>query len=51
MKQRKLGTMEVSELGADCMSISANYGPTDAKDQGIATIRAAFENGEAFAPP
>ena len=27
MKTRKLGTLEVSELGAGCMSISANYGP------------------------
>ena len=48
MKQRKLGTMEVSELGAGCMSISANYGPSAPKDQGIATIRAAFENGVNF---
>ena len=27
MKKRKIGTLEVSELGAGCMSISANYGP------------------------
>ena len=27
MKNRKLGTLEVSELGAGAMSISANYGP------------------------
>jgi hypothetical protein len=25
MKMRKLGKLEVSELGAGCMSISANY--------------------------
>ena len=48
MKQRKLATMEVSELGAGCMSISANYGPSAPNDQGIATIRAAFENGVNF---
>jgi hypothetical protein len=27
MKKRKLGKLEVSELGFGCMSISANYGP------------------------
>ena len=27
MKTRKLGNLEVSEIGAGCMSISANYGP------------------------
>ncbi len=27
MKTRKLGTLAVSEVGAGCMSISANYGP------------------------
>jgi aryl-alcohol dehydrogenase-like predicted oxidoreductase len=48
MKQRKLGTMAVSELGAGCMSISANYGPSAPKDQGIATIRAAAANGVSF---
>src|SRR6476646_2555331 len=48
MKQRKLGTMEVSELGAGCMSISANYGPPASKSQGIQTIRAAFEQGVTF---
>jgi hypothetical protein len=41
MQTRKLGTLEVSELGAGCMSISANYGPPADKNQGIATIRAA----------
>ena len=35
MKQRKLGTMTVSELGAGCMSISANYGPPAPKEQGL----------------
>jgi aryl-alcohol dehydrogenase-like predicted oxidoreductase len=48
MKQRKLGTMQVSELGAGCMSISANYGPPAPKAQGLKTIRAAFENGVTF---
>src|SRR6478752_495675 len=48
MKTRKLGAMEVSELGAGCMSISANYGPPADKAQGIATIRAAQAKGVTF---
>jgi aryl-alcohol dehydrogenase-like predicted oxidoreductase len=48
MKTRKLGTLEVSELGAGCMSISANYGPPADRDQGIKVIRAAHENGVRF---
>ena len=48
MKTRKLGTLEVSELGAGCMSISANYGPPAPRDQGIKVIRAAYERGVTF---
>lgn len=48
MKTRKLGKLEVSELGAGCMSISANYGPPAPKAQGIQAIRSAFENGVTF---
>lgn len=48
MKTRKLGKLEVSELGAGCMSISANYGPPADKAQGIATIRAAHAKGVTF---
>jgi aryl-alcohol dehydrogenase-like predicted oxidoreductase len=48
MRQRKLGTMLVSEIGAGCMSISANYGPSAPKEQGLRTIRKAFENGVTF---
>ena len=48
MKQRKLGTLQVSELGAGCMSISANYGAAAPKEQGLKTIRAAYENGVTF---
>jgi Aldo/keto reductase family/TAT (twin-arginine translocation) pathway signal sequence len=48
MKQRKLGSMNVSELGAGCMSISANYGPAAPKEQGIKTIRKAVESGVTF---
>jgi aryl-alcohol dehydrogenase-like predicted oxidoreductase len=48
MKTRKLGKLEVSELGSGCMSISANYGPPADINQGIQTIRAAFEKGVTF---
>jgi aryl-alcohol dehydrogenase-like predicted oxidoreductase len=48
MKTRKLGALEVSELGAGCMSISANYGPPADRDQGIRTLRTAHERGVTF---
>lgn len=48
MKTRKLGALEVSELGAGCMSISANYGPPADRNQGIKIIRTAYENGVRF---
>ena len=48
MKTRKLGTLEVSEMGFGCMSISANYGPAADKHQGIEVIRAAHEKGVTF---
>jgi aryl-alcohol dehydrogenase-like predicted oxidoreductase len=48
MKTRKLGSLEVSELGAGAMSISANYGPPADRQQGIAVLREAFERGVRF---
>jgi aryl-alcohol dehydrogenase-like predicted oxidoreductase len=48
MMTRKLGALEVSQLGAGCMSISANYGPAADRQQGIATIREAHERGVTF---
>jgi aryl-alcohol dehydrogenase-like predicted oxidoreductase len=48
LKTRALGTLQVSTLGAGCMSISANYGPPASKEQGIKTLRAAFESGVTF---
>lgn len=48
MKTRKLGKLAVSELGAGCMSISANYGPPADKSQGIKTIRTTYEQGVTF---
>src|SRR3954463_12513913 len=48
MKTRKLGSLEVSQLGAGCMSISANYGPPADRTQGINVIRSAHEKGVTF---
>ena len=48
MKKRKLGKLEVSELGFGCMSISANYGPPADKNQGIKVIRTAYKKGVTF---
>ena len=48
MKTRKLGNLEVSELGFGCMGISANYGPSADKSQGINVVRAAHEKGVRF---
>jgi len=45
MKTRKLGNLEVSALGAGCMSISANYGPPADRKQGIDVIRRAHDKG------
>jgi aryl-alcohol dehydrogenase-like predicted oxidoreductase len=48
MKSRRLGKLQVSELGAGCMSISANYGPAADRKQGIEVIRKAHANGVTF---
>lgn len=48
MKHRKLGALDVSEIGTGCMNLSANYNGPVAKEQGIKTIRTAFENGVTF---
>jgi aryl-alcohol dehydrogenase-like predicted oxidoreductase len=48
MKTRKLGALEVSEMGFGCMSISANYGPATDKAPGIKVIRTAHEKGVTF---
>lgn len=45
---RKLGSLEVSELGVGCMNISANYGAPAGKEQGIKVIRTAHEQGVTF---
>ncbi|WP_020651772.1 aldo/keto reductase [Massilia niastensis] len=48
MHTRQLGKLEVSALGAGCMSISANYGPAADRAQGIRVIREAYERGVSF---
>lgn len=48
MKTRKLGQLEVSELGLGCMNMAGNYNPPADKQQSIKTIRTAFENGVTF---
>ena len=48
MKTRKLGTLEVSELGLGCMNMTGNYNPPADHQQSIRTIRTAFENGVRF---
>src|SRR6266850_1045122 len=48
MQRRKLGTLEVSEMGFGCMNASGEYGPAPDKNQGIGVIRAAHEQGVTF---
>lgn len=48
MRTRKLGTLEVSEIGLGCMNMAGNYNPPADRQQSIATIRKAFENGVTF---
>ena len=48
-RTRKLGGLEVSELGFGCMSISGgHYGPGVDRAQGIRVIRDAYERGATF---
>jgi len=48
MKKRKLGKLEVSEIGLGCMNMAGNYNPPADHQQSIATIRNAFEQGVTF---
>ena len=48
MKTRKLGTLEVSEIGFGCMNLATNYGPPVPLDDAIRVIRAAHNNGVTF---
>src|SRR5690348_15158360 len=48
MKQRKLGMLEVSELGFGCMNLASNYGPAAPIDDAIKVIREAHGKGVIF---
>jgi aryl-alcohol dehydrogenase-like predicted oxidoreductase len=48
MKTRKLGTLEVSELGFGCMNLATNYGAAAPIDDAIKVIREAFSKGVTF---
>jgi aryl-alcohol dehydrogenase-like predicted oxidoreductase len=48
MKTRKLGTLEVSELGFGCMNLATNYGRAAPIDDAIKVIREAHDNGVTF---
>jgi aryl-alcohol dehydrogenase-like predicted oxidoreductase len=48
MKTRKLGTLEVSELGFGCMNLASNYGPAAPIDEAIKVIRLAHSKGVTF---
>jgi len=49
MKKRKLGNdLEVSAIGLGCMGLSFGYGPATEKQDAIALIRAAVDEGVTF---
>src|SRR5579863_635542 len=48
MKKRKLGPLEVSELGFGCMNLASNYGPAVPIDDAIKVIREAHSKGVTF---
>ncbi|MEU0283521.1 aldo/keto reductase [Streptomyces sp. NPDC006195] len=48
MRKRRLGELEVSEMGAGAMSMSANYGPPADITQGVRVLREAHERGVTF---
>ena len=50
MQKRKLGksNLEVSALGLGCMGMSFGYGPAGEKQEMIAVIRSAVEQGVTF---
>jgi aryl-alcohol dehydrogenase-like predicted oxidoreductase len=49
MQKRKLGkSLQVSALGFGCLGLTGSYGPASEHQEGIATIRGAFERGVTF---
>jgi len=48
MNTRRLGSLEVSEIGLGCMSMSFSYGPPGDVPEMVALIRAAVDRGVTF---
>ena len=48
MKQRQLGSLQVSEIGAGCMNLAGNYNLPVSKAEAVKIIRTAFESGVTF---
>ncbi|RFP08274.1 aldo/keto reductase [Duganella sp. BJB488] len=48
MKTRKLGKLEVSEIGFGTMSFASTYGPSPDRDEAIRVIRGAHDLGVTF---
>lgn len=48
MKTRKLGSLEVTELGFGCMNIAWAYGNAPSRDDAMKLIRAAYDQGIRF---
>ena len=48
MKTRKLGNIEVSEIGMGCMAFSHGYGAIPSREYAIEAIRNAYDHGCTF---
>ncbi|MNS62303.1 General stress protein 69 [compost metagenome] len=48
MDKRNLGGLEVSAIGLGCMGLNFGYGPGVSTSDGVALIRAAFDQGVTF---
>ena len=51
MKKRKLGELEVSEMGFGCMSISANYGPPPTQSRASRSFVPPMKKASRFSIP
>lgn len=48
MEKRKLGQLEVSEIGMGCMGFSHGYGQVPSENESIDAIQAAYQAGCTF---
>jgi hypothetical protein len=48
MKQRKLGSFTVSQIGLGCMSLSSAYGPAPSRDAAERVLKGALDAGYTF---